>query len=132
MMFQTSFIYFENKSKIIKNKTETGSQAFRNIVNYSVFAQTHAHTCSVDRDNHPGAQEDYKSKKYENIVAKKSKLMSSCLDEQENTFLFSVTAPAHTLLPLPPLPPSLYPHHTLTFFWKMIWGTQMLHFTGQW
>lgn len=31
-----------------------------------------------------------------------------------------------------PVPLPLLPHWTLTFFWKMIWGTQMLHLTGQW
>lgn len=89
--------------------------------------------------NYTGETEVYKSKKNENIVAKKSELMRSWLDKQVNTFLFLViaTSPSHThSLPLlfsVTVSLSLYPHHTphlfleddmgdpdVTFHWPMV------------
>ena len=81
---------------------------------------THTHTCSVDKEHVTGVKEDYKSRKYENILAKKSKLMSSCLDEQENTFfIFSMLS----------LPPSLSP---LTLSLPLSTPTVPSPFFGRW
>lgn len=100
------------------NKLKWVYQASKHIVCYSVPTL-----------NYYWEKEDYKSNKYENIYAHKS--------WTNRPHTSNPPTPTNTCTHTPSLSPSLSvslytPAVSSPFFGKMIWGTQMLHFTGQW